>query len=108
MTPEQVRTGQIVLLFISAYVALGFPMSVFGGIVNGFQRQYMNGAVHFVTSLAVVAANVIVLLSGYGLAELVAATTAVRILSYVAYALNAYRVFPALRIRPHLFKVERR
>ena len=107
LTPEQVRTGRIVLLFISAYVALGFPMSVFGGIVNGFQRQYMNGAVHFVTSLLVVAVNIVVLLSGYGLAELVAATTAVRILSYVAYALNAYRVFPSLRIRPHLFKVER-
>src|SRR5688572_21414003 len=27
LTPEQVRTGQIVLLFITAYVALGFPMS---------------------------------------------------------------------------------
>ena len=107
LSPEQARTGQIVLIFISAYVALGFPMSVFGGIVNGFQRQYLNGAVHFVTTLAVVTANVVVLLSGYGLAELVAATTGVRILSYLAYALNAYRVFPALRIRPHLFKVER-
>jgi O-antigen/teichoic acid export membrane protein len=31
----------------------------------------------------------------------------VRILSYLAYALNAYRVFPPLRIRPWLFKRER-
>lgn len=107
LTPEQARTGQIVLLFISAYVALGFPFSVFGGIVNGFQRQYMNGAVAFVTAIVVAAVNVIVLLSGYGLAELVAATTAVRILSYFAYALNAYRVFPALRIRLSFFKRER-
>lgn len=107
LTPAQVRTGQIVLLFISAYVALGFPVSVFGGIVNGFQRQYMNGAVAFVTAIVVAFVNVAVLLAGYGLAELVAATTGVRILSYVAYALNAYRVFPSLGIRPRFFNRDR-
>lgn len=107
LTPAQVRTGQIVLLFISAYVALGFPVSVFGGIVNGFQRQYMNGGVALVTAIVVALVNVAVLLAGYGLAELVAATTGVRILSYLAYALNAYRVFPALSIRPRFFNRER-
>jgi len=107
LSPVQVRTGQMVLLCISAYVALGFPFSVFGGIVNGFQRQYLNGAVAFVTALVVAAVNVIVLLAGYGLPELVAATTGVRILSYLFYALNAYRVFPALRLRPSYFKRER-
>jgi O-antigen/teichoic acid export membrane protein len=107
LSAAQVRTGQIILLFLSSYVALGFPVSVFGGIVNGFQRQYMNGAVAFITALLVALVNVIVLLSGYGLAELVAATTGVRILSYVAYALNAYRIFPALRIRLKYFKRER-
>lgn len=103
----QVRAGQIVFLFISAYVALGFPVSVFGGIVNGFQRQYLNGVVAFVTAIVVALVNVAVLVTGYGLTELVAATTSVRILSYVAYALNAYRVFPALRIRLSYFKRDR-
>src|SRR5690349_6313018 len=92
LTPDQVRTGQIVFLFISAFVALGFPVSVFGGIVNGFQQQYRNGVVAVVTAITVAVVNIAVLLSGYCLRELVAATTAVRILSYVAYALNAYRV----------------
>ena len=107
LTPEQVRTGQIVFLFISAFVALGFPVSVFGGIVNGFQRQYLNGAVAFVTAIVVALVNVAVLLAGYGLRELVAATIGVRILSYVAYALNAYRVFPGLSIRPRFFNRDR-
>jgi O-antigen/teichoic acid export membrane protein len=107
LTAVQARTGQIVLLFLSAYISLGFPFSVFGGIVNGFQRQYLNGVVAFVTAILVATVNVIVLLAGYGLPELVAATTGVRILSYLAYALNAYRVFPALRIRPSFFKRER-
>ena len=107
LTGDQIRTGRIVFLFISAYVALGFPCSVFGGIVNGFQRQYLNGAVAFITAIVVAVVNVVVLLAGYGLPELVAATTSVRILSYVAYALNAYRVFPELRIRPSYFNRDR-
>lgn len=107
LTSEQARTGQIILLFISAYVALSFPFSVFGGIVNGFQRTHLNGVVALLTALIVAAVNVVVLLSGYGLAELVAATTGVRILSYLAYASNAFRVFPALRIRMRYFKLER-
>ena len=107
LTADQTRTGQIVLLCLSAYVALGFPFSVFGGVVNGFQRQYMNGVVAFITAILVATVNVIVLLAGYGLPELFAATTAVRILSYFAYALNAYRVFPELRIRPSYFRRDR-
>lgn len=107
LTPEQARTGRIVFLCISTYVALGFPVGVFGGIVNAFQRQYLNGVVAFATAIVVALVNVAVLLAGYGLAELVMATTAVRVLSYVAYALNAYRVFPALRIRPGFFNRDR-
>lgn len=104
LTPAQAAIGRNVLLIISAYVALGFPFSVFGGIVNGFQRTYLNGIVAFVTAITVAVVNIVVLRSGYGLFELVAATTTVRILSYFAYALNAYRVFPALRIRLRSFR----
>ena len=107
LNADQLRTGRIVFLFISAYVALGFPFSVFGGIVNGFQRQYLNGAVAFVTAITVAAVNIAILKAGYGLPELVASTTIVRMLSYVAYALNAYRVFPALRIRLSYFNRDR-
>jgi O-antigen/teichoic acid export membrane protein len=99
LTADQATTGRGVLLMVSAYVALGFPFSVFGGIVNGFQRTYLNGIVAFITAVVVALVNVLVLRAGYGLFELVAATTSVRILSYFGYALNAYRVFPALRIR---------
>lgn len=104
LTPPQAATGRSVLLLISAYVALGFPFSVFGGIVNGFQRTYLNGIVAFTTAIVAAVVNVVVLTAGYGLLELVAATTTVRILSYFAYALNAYRVFPALRIRLRSFR----
>lgn len=107
LTADQAATGRSVLLIISAYVALSFPFSVFGGIVNGFQRTYLNGVVAFITAVLVALVNVVVLRAGYGLFELVAATTTVRILSYFAYASNAYRVFPALRIRLRSFRWSR-
>jgi O-antigen/teichoic acid export membrane protein len=99
ITPAQAVTGRDVLLIISAYLAIGFPASVFGGIVNGFQRNYLNGFVSITTSIVVAVVNIAVLLAGYGLLELVAATTTVRALSYVGYTMNAYRAYPGLRIR---------
>ena len=99
VTPAQADTGRKVLLIISAYVAITFPASVFGGIVNGFQRHYLNGSISIATSIIVAVINVLVLLSGYGLVEMVAATTAIRALSHIGYAMNAYRAYPGLRIR---------
>jgi O-antigen/teichoic acid export membrane protein len=104
---DELTTGRIVLLVLSGYVALSFPMSVFGGIVNGFQRQYLNGVASFASTIFVALANVLVLRAGHGLVALVTVTTAVRVLAFGAYAANAYRAFPALRIRPSLFKPQR-
>src|SRR5438045_5542934 len=51
--------------------------------------------------------NVAVILMGFGLIPLVAATTLVRVLTYFVYRSNSYTVFPALRVRPTLFRFER-
>lgn len=107
LEPDQAATGRSVLLFVSAYVALGFPFSVFGGVVNGFQRRYLNGWVAIGTTIVVALVNIAVLEMGYGLVELVAATTIVRIISYFLYGLNAYRAFPGLRIGPRYFRMNR-
>ena len=107
VTPEQASTGRHVLLIISLYVALGFPFSVFGGVVNGFQRHFLNGFVSIATTIIVAVVNLAVLMAGYGLVELVAATTAVRLLAYIGYRANAYRAFPGLSIRPAHVKLSR-
>jgi O-antigen/teichoic acid export membrane protein len=98
LTPEQAHTGRTVLLIVALAVALGFPFSVFGGLVNGFQRYYRNNMIAIATSVATAITNVVVLLSGYGLIMLVAATTAVRLLSYLAYCQSAFHAFPLLSI----------
>jgi len=107
LTTDQAATGRSLLLVISFYIALGIPFSVFGAIMNGFQRKYLNGIIGITTSIVVAAVNIVVLLMGYGLLELVIATTAVRVLSYVGYRLNAYRVFPALRVSARLVRLSR-
>jgi O-antigen/teichoic acid export membrane protein len=99
LDPEQAEIGRYVLLIVSAYVAVSLPFSVFGSVTNGFQRYHLNNVIFVVTSIAAAATNVVVLLLGYGIVELVAATTLVRVMSLMAYRRSAYKAFPLLEIR---------
>ena len=85
------------MLIIGVYVSLGFPFSIFGGVINGFQRYDLNNMVGVGSSVVVAIVNVAMLLAGCTLVQLVTATTAIRIATYFIYRLNAYHVFPALR-----------
>src|SRR5262249_3036252 len=107
VSPDQLQIGRIVLLIISLNVAAGTAFSVFGAVINGFQRYDLNNFVGTVSSVVTAAVNVAVLAAGFGLVELVTATTAVRLLTYLVYRANAYRVFPDLRIRVRSFRRER-
>ena len=106
LTTTQARTGSLVLLLVGAQFALGLPFAIFGAVVNGFQRTYLNSIVGTAVALAVAVVNVVVILAGGSLVELVAAMTATRMIGYAAYRLTAYSVFP-LRIRPSLFRLAR-
>jgi O-antigen/teichoic acid export membrane protein len=107
ITAEQAQVGRAILLIIAVQVALNFPFSVFGNVVNGFQRQHVNGVTAVISSLCVAIVNVAVLKAGLGLVPLVLATTAVRVLTFLVYASNAYRAFSALHISPSLFRWHR-
>ena len=107
LSPEQLSTGRSLMLIIGVYVSLGLPFSIFGGIINGFQRYDLNNVVGVGSSVVVAAVNVLMLLAGASLVQLVIVTTAIRIATYFVYRLNAYAVFPALRIRPSLFQWSR-
>jgi O-antigen/teichoic acid export membrane protein len=107
LTPDQIHTGRIVLLIISLNVAAGTAFSVFGAVINGFQRYDLNNIVGTVSSVLTAVVNVAVLAAGFGLVELVAATTLVRLVTYLVYRANAYLVFPQLRIGIGAFRVAR-
>ena len=103
LTPDQVHLGRIVLLVISVNVSAGMACSVFGGVINGFQRYDLNNVVGTASTVVSAIINVVVLSLGYGLIELVVATTIVRVMTYSIYRANAYRVFPGLRLRLRSF-----
>jgi O-antigen/teichoic acid export membrane protein len=90
----------VVLLVTSVNVAAGTAFTVFGAVINGFQRYDLNNVTGTASSVLVAVVNVTVLWMGYGLIELVVATTIVRVLTYWVYRANAYRVFPALDLSP--------
>ena len=107
LPPAQARSGALVLLCVAAQFSVGLPFAIFGAIVNGFQRTYRNAVVGSTVAIAVAIVNVSVLASGGTLVQLVAAMMLARMAGYAAYRLNAYHVFPMLRIRPSLFSKAR-
>jgi O-antigen/teichoic acid export membrane protein len=104
VTPDQVRTGQTLLLIIGVFVGLRFAISIFGAVVYGFQRFYLNNIISIVSSVCVAVTNVVVLESGAQLEGLVLATTSVRILTLVVFVLSAYAVYPGLHVSTRLFR----
>jgi O-antigen/teichoic acid export membrane protein len=104
VSPEQIDTGRKILLILGCYITIRFALSVFGAVVYGFQRYYLNNGVSLATSVAAAVVNVFMLQSGYGLVGLVAATTAVRVLALGGFVCVAYRVYPGLQVRPTLFR----
>jgi O-antigen/teichoic acid export membrane protein len=107
LAPAEAATGRTVLIIVSTNVAVGFVVTVFGAVINGFQRFDLNNGVSILASLAVALVNVLVLLAGYGLVGVVASTTVVRLLAYYVYRANAYRVFPDLKLRFRFFRIAR-
>lgn len=107
LDPSQVNTGRTILLIIAANVTLHFCSAVYGGVVNGFQRYYLNNVIGTVTTIIGAMVNVAVLWMGYGLIPLVAATSLVRMTPYFLYRRNARMVFPDLHLSLGLFRRER-
>ena len=97
ITPEQAAVGKWILLIIGVNVAVNFPFSVYGAVVNGFQRYDANSLVALCSSVLVAVVNVVVLWAGFGLVTLVACTTFVRVLTYSGLTANAYRISRAPR-----------
>jgi O-antigen/teichoic acid export membrane protein len=104
VTPDQVWVGRAVLLMIALQVALTFPFSIFGAVTFAFERSDINDVTAILFNVATAGVNVLVLWAGYGLVELVTATTVMRILPLWVFRRNAYRVFPQLEIRQAFFR----
>lgn len=103
LDPDQVTTAQWILLILGTRVAIGFPMGIFGAVTTARQRFAVTGIIAIVVALLQGAATYLILSAGYGLVPLVAVTTSLNLLSYVAYAAVARQTFPGMRLSPSRF-----
>lgn len=99
LSPSEVRTAQIVLAILGARIALGYPMTVFGAVVNARQGFVRNNTIAIALVLLNAIATYVVLESGGGLVALVGWTTALNATGYLAYAWSAWTALPDLQIR---------
>jgi O-antigen/teichoic acid export membrane protein len=95
----QVQVARVLLAIMGVRIALGFPMSVFGAATQARQRFALNNSVAILIALINGTLTYVVLASGRGVVTLVAATTSVSLLGYVAYAWTARVAFPEMSLR---------
>jgi O-antigen/teichoic acid export membrane protein len=103
LTPDQISLARFVLAMIGIRIAVGFPMTVFGAATTARQRFALNNLVATGAALLNGAATFLLLAFGYRVRAIVAASTAVSLISYLAYAWTARQAFPELRLRVSAF-----
>jgi O-antigen/teichoic acid export membrane protein len=100
---EFLTTARWLFLMIGSAVALGFPLAVFGGILEGLQRFYLLNFSSVVSTLVRAGLIVFFLHRGYGLLTVALITVALPLL---AGAVNGIMVFVILPLRLD-FRIDR-
>jgi O-antigen/teichoic acid export membrane protein len=103
LEPSQIAEARFVLGVIGIRIAVGFPMTVFGAATTARQRFALNNLVATATVVLSGALTFALLALGYRVRAVVAASTAVSLVSYVAYTWTAMRAFPELKLRASAF-----
>jgi O-antigen/teichoic acid export membrane protein len=98
--PQMIETIRMVVYLGGIGVAITLPISVFGGLLVGFQRyDQLNKVNIFLLGLRTFAI-VVVLSLGFGIVAVSGVQLASQVLLGGLLAWYAYRQYPALRIRP--------
>ncbi len=100
ISPEFVVTARWLLLMVGAAVSLGFPLGVFGGILEGLQRFYLLNFTSISATLLRAALIVLALRHGYGLLTVALITVGMPLLSALVNAAAVFRILP-LRLGVH-------
>jgi O-antigen/teichoic acid export membrane protein len=101
---EFLETARWLFLMAGTSVALGFPLAVFGGILEGMQRFYLLNLTSVLSTAARALLVVIALRHGYGLLTIALITVA---LPLAAAALNGLWAMHTLRVSFSLRYVDR-
>jgi O-antigen/teichoic acid export membrane protein len=90
--PEFVRTARILFIMVGGSLSLGFPLAVFGGMLEGLQKFYLLNLINIVNTLLRALLVILVLNRGYGLLAVAAVTAIFPIINGLVNAWNALRL----------------
>ena len=90
------NTARVLFLMVGAALAIGFPLGVFGGVLQGLQRFYFVNITSTVSTLLRCALIVLVLRRGGGLLSVALVTVCMPVLAALMNAAHALRL---LRLR---------
>jgi O-antigen/teichoic acid export membrane protein len=93
---EDITSARWLLLMVGTSVSLGFPLGVFGGILEGLQRFYLLYVVNIISTLMRTFLIVVVLHRGGGLLSVAFITVTLPLLNQLV---NGVAVFRHLRLR---------
>ncbi len=96
--PDFLPTARRLFLIVGSAVALGFPLGIFGGVLEGLQRFYLLNFTSICATTVRAVAIVIALRHGRGLLTVAVITVVMPLISGLANALAVLRILP-LRLR---------
>lgn len=92
--PEMHAQARLLLLMVGAAVSLGFPLGIFGGMLEGLQRFYILNWTSIGSTLLRAGLIVYFLNRGHGLITIALITVALPILSSILRGIIAFRLCP--------------
>ncbi len=92
--PEMHSQARLLLLMVGASVSLGFPLGVFGGMLEGLQRFYILNWTSIGATLARAALIVYFLNRGYGLLTVALLTVVLPLVSSILRVIIVLRICP--------------
>jgi O-antigen/teichoic acid export membrane protein len=92
--PEMHSQARLLLLIVGVSVSLGFPLGVFGGMLEGLQRFYILNWTGIGSTLLRAALIVHFLNRGYGLVTVALITVALPVLSSILRGIVVFRLCP--------------
>ncbi|MFZ0815685.1 MAG: oligosaccharide flippase family protein [Candidatus Sulfotelmatobacter sp.] len=94
ISPQFLHTARWLFLIVGSAVSLGFPLGVFGGVLEGLQRFYLLNFTNIGTTLLRAVAIVIAIQHGYGLLAVALITVSMPLLSGLINAAVVLHILP--------------
>lgn len=103
MTAKEYTIARTLAIIVSIDMAIGFPFSVFGAVINAHERYIQSMTVALFQNICTPLLTFPLLLSGYGSIGMVATTT---IVDFFAYSFKAFYCFHCIHMKVRFNRFE--